>query len=246
MVMPGPKSNDGLTLRDFYKQYWRCRDFEIKNLWQRSIFLGTFLVLCFTGYGVFFTNVFIDEKSNIVFLSTNVDEILIKHMVALFLLFIGSVFSLLWIAMAKASKAWVEVYERAIVVIEQKLSDEKLRDYASFAFHTFPEYRYDCADSKFDCKFSSGKGGYFSPSRINILIGQLSLLIWMMLDFLHLSSFFRLINVNCCGMLQNMPWGFCFLLAFFAISLKIWVLSVFFKNYVYSGTLEEKDPQRKR
>ncbi len=118
--MTDSRPDDKLTLRDFYEQYWHCRDFEIKNLWQRSIFLGTFLVLCFTGYGAFFGNAFFDEKKtlNLFVLSNQYDSLFFEHLIAFFIAMIGCVFSVLWIAMAKASKAWQEIYERAIISIE--------------------------------------------------------------------------------------------------------------------------------
>ena len=56
--MTEPLKQD-FTIKDLYIQYWHCRDFEIQNLWQRSIFLGTFLILCFTGYGFFFVRLFL-------------------------------------------------------------------------------------------------------------------------------------------------------------------------------------------
>ena len=89
-----------LTKRDFYEQYWRCRDFEIKNLWQRSIFLGTFLVLCYTAYGAFFGKAFLEGAF---------DENLAKwdfHVIACILALIGTAFSILWIAMAKGSDSF--------------------------------------------------------------------------------------------------------------------------------------------
>lgn len=38
---------DGKTMLE---NLWRARDFEIEHLWQRSVFLATFLVLLFTVY----------------------------------------------------------------------------------------------------------------------------------------------------------------------------------------------------
>ena len=52
-------SKTNLSIKELYAQYWHCRDFEIQNLWQRSIFLGTFLILCFTGYGFFSVRLFL-------------------------------------------------------------------------------------------------------------------------------------------------------------------------------------------
>lgn len=41
----------GLATRDFYHTYWHCRDFELNHLWQRSIFLSAFIIICFSAYG---------------------------------------------------------------------------------------------------------------------------------------------------------------------------------------------------
>lgn len=38
-------------LKDVLDRLYKCRDLEISNLWQRSIFLSVFMVLCFSGYG---------------------------------------------------------------------------------------------------------------------------------------------------------------------------------------------------
>ena len=40
------------SLRRTLDRMYCCRDLELSNLWQHSVFLGTFLVLCFIGYGV--------------------------------------------------------------------------------------------------------------------------------------------------------------------------------------------------
>lgn len=40
-----------IQFQDIYKSLWSCRDFEISHLWQRSIFLTTFMLAGFTGYG---------------------------------------------------------------------------------------------------------------------------------------------------------------------------------------------------
>lgn len=188
MPMDDSRPNDKLTLRDFYEQYWHCRDFEIKNLWQRSIFLGTFLVLCYTGYGVFFGKAFLDEHSYLK-LFKNFTEFNcpfeIKHVIAMVLAFIGVVFSRLWIAMAKASKAWYEIYERAIVAIEKEMTDgTEFNKIAGFGYTNFKNYAE--LSKKFDNDLNSLSGGTFSPSKINIIIGQVSLWIWMFIFTGHL------------------------------------------------------------
>ena len=158
-----------LNKRDFYKQYWECRNFEIKNLWQRSIFLGTFLVLCYTGYGAFFGKAFLEGC-----FSANLHRWSF-HVIADILALIGATFSVLWIAMAKGSKAWYEVYEKAVIAIEKELVStpcEKL--YSGFGYRYRPFFdSIDLDDSIF-----SSKGGAYSPSKINIALGQLSFAIW--------------------------------------------------------------------
>lgn len=42
--------NKNVTRKDLYEKLWKSRDFEISHLWQRSLFLATFIVLVFTVY----------------------------------------------------------------------------------------------------------------------------------------------------------------------------------------------------
>lgn len=46
-----------------WKMAWKGRDFELSHLWQRSIFITTFIILVYTGYGAIWLNVL---KSNII------------------------------------------------------------------------------------------------------------------------------------------------------------------------------------
>lgn len=239
---------NNISFRDLYEQYWHCRDFEIKNLWQRSIFLGTFLVLCFTGYGAFLGKAFLGEAPLIALNTGNCSfdhSLIAKHLIALFLTIIGSLFAWLWIAMAKASKAWVETYERAIYIIEQKMAEESpLADYISFNYHKFPDYHYYGTDTMFDNKISSTKGGYFSPSRLNIVLGQIALAIWGIIEFIHLIFLFRMLNVGYCVCTET-PLIVCVLLALLIILAQFGAFSGL-KNVIKSETLYDKDPKRKQ
>ena len=40
-----------LTPKKIYEEVWACRNFELSNLWQRSVFLGTFMLAIVAGYG---------------------------------------------------------------------------------------------------------------------------------------------------------------------------------------------------
>ena len=53
--------NDRITPVDVYERLWKCRDFEISHLWQRSVYLGTLLVLVAGGYGKLF-ECYVDVK----------------------------------------------------------------------------------------------------------------------------------------------------------------------------------------
>lgn len=187
--------SEKFSINDLYAQYWHCRDFEISHLWQRSIFLGTFLALCFTGYGAFFLKAFFSSKGQLVLLNCieNSDAYLVcSHFIALVIAFIGAILSVLWVCMAKASKAWVEVYEAAISAIDTRESFfpigcdfvggfhmERLANYGK------QEYERTKSSSFSNCIFSV-KGGCFSPSKINVCLGQISLIIWLFIMFAHI------------------------------------------------------------
>ena len=47
------KENELLSKKDLYDELWRCRDLEINNLWQKSVFLGSFIVAVGTAYCAF-------------------------------------------------------------------------------------------------------------------------------------------------------------------------------------------------
>src|SRR5690554_4571893 len=140
---------------------------EIDALWQRSVFLGTFLVLGYTGYGVLI--------NNILFRSSEAD-LNLPHLVACALACVNIIFSVLWIAMAKGSKAWYEVYENAIQEMELKV-DKSYSEVRKSIRLKFAQ--------KNDCLFSTKAGGY-SPSKINIVLGQISLVIWSVVLLVHL------------------------------------------------------------
>lgn len=147
-------------------RFYQCRDFELSHLWQRSIFLGAFLILAFTGYGGYF-----------VFLMKHCDFGML-HVVGTAIALVGIIISILWIMMGKASKAWYEVYESCICDLEQR---EELDIEEKYRMGV-----YGGADKANDSLLSTASGR-FSPSKINIAIGQLSLLIWFSLGTFHLS-----------------------------------------------------------
>lgn len=169
--MPGTSTSENqnqVSLKELREEFYKIRKFEIQNLWQRSIFLATFIVLLFTGYGAFF------EK----LMSYDGLQSIIGHIICCLLALTGSIFSMLWIMMAKGSKAWYEIYERRIHNIEQEttLSIPK-------------KYRMDKeAPWTLDNSLLSRKPGAYSVSRINILLGQVLWVIWIVIFCLHALS----------------------------------------------------------
>ena len=150
---------------------YRCRDLELNNLWQKSIFLAPFLILCFTGYG-FLLHELITK-----------DDISLKiNILCIALCVISAIFSMLWIYMFKGSKAQYELCERAITNYEQR----KLKIPYGYAMGTL---RYN--EIEFDDNLLSTKAGKFSPSKINILIGQVSLWLWIYCFLFHLGISFE-------------------------------------------------------
>ena len=91
---------------DIYKGLWKCRDFELAHCWQRSVFLTAFLLACYAGYGALIMQCLTIEETQLPFRVVNG--------IAFCICVVGILLSLLWIMMAKGSKAWYEKYESAI------------------------------------------------------------------------------------------------------------------------------------
>jgi hypothetical protein len=165
--------------KDLRDTFYKNRELEIKNLWQRSIFLASFLVMCFGGYGKI-VELLLNSNDN--------EHIQILHVLAILVCLLGIVFSWLWIAMAKGSKAWQEVYEDAIKSIESEP-----------ALNIEEKYRYGQYNLKegADTNILSCKAGRYSPSKINIAIGQVSLFMWIITILLHCGFFiFNRFGIN--------------------------------------------------
>jgi len=162
-------SSEG-NLKEIKDRFYKCRDFEISNLWQRSIFLTAFLLLCFSGYGTVLKNIL--EKSE--------EFNLIYHEIAAFVSIVGMVFSILWIMMGKASKAWYEFYEHQICAIENKKELDIKECYR------MGNGIYNTDISKIDSNIFSNNAGIYSPSKINILIGRICMIIWIVVFLIHI------------------------------------------------------------
>lgn len=201
-----------ITSKDVYSSLWRCRDFELSHLWQRSIFLTTFLVMSFTGYGSMLLRVceyVTDDNKCIPFCILNIAGLCIA--------LLGIVLSVLWIMMGKGSKAWYEKYENALYHIERNEKYSKAivandMDDEMLMHGSLP------AANPLDTSLFTTNAGRFSVSRINIAIGQVSIVVWC-LAYLIQSICFSFSNqllfiLNDCG---TFPWVSI-------LSLLVWLL----------------------
>lgn len=108
------QDNSKSSSRDIYERLWKGRDSEIKYLWQKSLFWATFLGLIFKSY----FDLLVTESSD-----KSYGILLFAFEIA------GSVFSFLWIFMAKNYEFWYEKYEASIDRMQEDLSlfDEKVQ-----------------------------------------------------------------------------------------------------------------------
>lgn len=163
-------------LKDILDRLYRCRDLEISNLWQRSIFLSVFIVLCFTGYGYLLLQIICSTTKQC---CTDENQIYYLNIAVIVLGCVSCIFSILWICMAKSSKAWYEVYETAISNFESNYSDI-LKIPKDNIMGEMGLYW----DKMSSCLYSA-KAGAYSPSKINIAIGQVCFSIWLFVIAIH-------------------------------------------------------------
>lgn len=152
--------------KELRETFYRLRDFEISNLWQRSIFLSALLVLFFSAYGLLVSKLLEEGSTN---------TILYNEISAVLALFATS-FSIIWIMMAKGSKVWYEVYERKICNIEQESDLQIAKEYQMGA---------DIKPWDLDASIWTNKAGSYSVSKLNIVIGRFLLYIWLLIFVFH-------------------------------------------------------------
>lgn len=163
-------TSDPISLEQLREEAYKIRKFEIQNLWQRSIFLAAFIVILITGYGHLVEKLLSEyEKWQI----SNQDLLLVAEAICCALAFLGSIFSIIWIMMAKGSKAWYEIHEKRIRKIEKKLQ-------VNDKYRMRPGSPWSLNDS-----LGSREPGAYSVSRINILLGQILLVAWWIAFSIH-------------------------------------------------------------
>lgn len=170
-----------LSPRDLYLQICRNRDFEISLVWQRAIFLTAFLLGCFTAYG---------SLASLLLKGGTALPFEVVNAICFLVTLVGIVVSMVWIMMAKGSKAWYEVYEKAteaFVAMHQtalcnardmQVAQSKWKDLIGNVAGVQMPDRSKC--------LISTKGGAYSVSRINVFIGQFAFVIWLLLSIGHI------------------------------------------------------------
>ena len=212
MICRKHKDNQKYDLERTLNKLYRCRDMEITNLWQRSIFLAVFLTLTLSGYGILASNFF----SNNVFIELNYK---ILHGAAVAIGLLGFTLSVIWVLMAKGSKAWYEVYAKAISDFEEEFKHElgipQIYLMGKVDFLDKDMEKKD--DDGFYCnkKISNIDSGAYSVSKLNILIGWGFLITWSVVIILHLSAFMALLLES---------WS-CFYLSIYQNSYVLYIIS---------------------
>jgi len=161
------KKEDQVSLKEIRETFYKLRDFEISNLWQRSIFLSALLVLFFSSYGFLVSKLF--EKE--------IENALVIHELCCAIALLAIVFSIIWIMMAKSSKAWYEVYERRILDIEQEEDLNIPSKYQMGEYYSTPW--------SLDSNLLTTKPGRYSVSKLNTLIGIILMITWIMILIIH-------------------------------------------------------------
>lgn len=233
------KKDEKYSLRDVYNELWRGRDFEISHLWQRSVFLAVFMIAVAGGYGTYMMKVMFpenSEKNEALKVDLEIDEAkkeankefmndeLCKKITPLFLTYLGIVFSMLWIMMAKGSKRLYEEYELGI---DKMIEDERFNH-----DHDVNDSYYPChghlpkvEDNKLSDFILSPLAGYYSPSKINITIGIVALIFWAFLNILHIID---IIQMHFCNSLCSFPISIA--LAIFTYSFIYFILAIYCKS----------------
>lgn len=164
------ENNNEVSLKELREGFYRCRTFEVSNLWRRSFLLSIFQVLSFILYGL--------PASGLLNAAPGASNLLTLNQAACAAALFGMSFAVIWVMMAKGSKAWYEVYERYIFEIEQEENDG-LKIPARYRLGSL------CRPWEMNSNLFSKKAGRYSPSRLNITIGTVLLTTWFTVLVFH-------------------------------------------------------------
>ena len=148
-------------------------------LWTRLTLLGAFMGLTYAGYGALILKG-LDTINNWEAF----------HLAAVGASVFGLLFSVLWITTAKGSKAWFERYEAMLVYFQKTYKD--LGMFAQVDGEelvlSYLDYKKRCVlkcVQPVDSNLFSQRAGSFSVSKIPIVMGQMSMLAWLMIGIVH-------------------------------------------------------------
>ena len=174
-----------LSVRDVYFRLCACLDREIELVWKRAVFLTAFLIACFAGYGgLIATYLGIDKPRQ--------GPFAVISIAAIGIAFIGMALSVIWIMMAKGSKAWQEHYEKVIeCFVANHKSNDELQDICASGNYLQGDSdpiikKYGLSHEKISGGVFNCFGGPYSVSKIVIGIGQVSLLVWGAVAVIHM------------------------------------------------------------
>lgn len=186
---------------DVYNFLWRGRDIELAHIWHRSIFFAVFIMGITSIYAIYFKDIFIYQfvkKDSVA--CTCTAPMLVFGLIPIIITAIGVIFSILWIMMAKGSKAWYEIYEDSIAKISdidvfwdpqsiKNIYGDSIKELIFGKLSLKKETKCD------KCLFSTN-GGPFSVSKINIMIGIVLLILYIGLFIFHAGWLMYLYSYN--------------------------------------------------
>lgn len=164
--------------KEKYKILYTAYADEIRNLWQRSVFLVAFMSLAWGGYGALQLKL-IDNASKIP---------ATYHYASLGLCAVIIALSLLWVAMARGSKFVQEAHEEHIKNLNYDLLDQTdTQTNKPKRLFCGLDYYQAKLEKKNKLSFWNPLGIYrFSPSKINIALGWVSFIVSFVLLNVHL------------------------------------------------------------
>lgn len=166
---------------EMYKILYQAYADEIKNLWQRSVFLGAFMTLAWGGYGALQLKT-LDKEF----------EISLSYcLMSIGLCAVIIVLSLLWIAMAKGSKFVQEAHEAHIHKFNAMSA--LYCDLDKYEKGEYDIYNPNNTQEKKSC--CPLKAYRFSPSKINVALGWISFL-----------TAFALLEIHCLMIDEKLWW----------------------------------------
>lgn len=225
---------------DVYNFLWRGRDIELAHIWHRSIFFAVFIMGITSIYAIYFKDIFLFQFIKNSDNTSYISPILVFGLVPVIISALGIIFSMLWIMMAKGSKAWYEVYEDSIA---------KISDIDGFWDHQSIKNIYGDSikelifgklslkkETKCDkCLFSTN-GGPFSVSKINIMIGIVLLILYIGLFIFHAWWLMYLYSYNHIEIFDCI----CFIISCFIIAGSIRFICCFITKKVSSSYLNKQ------